>query len=232
MTGPKINPAVSVFTASFFMICNAWPVITTWIKPTRVTADGLPWWLIPSIAWAIIVLGVAWFLGFLTVANFVEKRRHQAFVVEKKPEFEEADEDANQGLVLVHETTYLSWVGKETFARPEEHFTSHGEQHAAKSSLAITHTDDTYYPSMQHGSPLSGFDGHHQVAQFPQFPQRSHFQPQTPPLQRPDYQWTGSHYAIYEEQDHGFHQEPYRGQSFSQSPTQPSRGYTGNSFRF
>ncbi|KAM5350606.1 hypothetical protein ACJ41O_007111 [Fusarium nematophilum] len=127
MTGKHFNPVLSVICATIYMVGGLWPIITTWIKPT--IEQSLKWWLVPTISWSVIGSGVIWFLGFVAVAWRIDRKHHKVFIVEKKPEFESADgfSDTEKtgrgsgGYVLVHETVYLSWVGRETLTarRPE-----------------------------------------------------------------------------------------------------------------
>ena len=124
MTGKHINPYLSVACASIYAFGGLWPVVTTWIKPSRsITIQKNSWYLAPAISWAVIAIGVGWFLGFILVAWHRSRKYHKVFVVEKQPEFEYADNGVPEseqggrgsgGLVLVHETVYLSWVGSET----------------------------------------------------------------------------------------------------------------------
>lgn len=123
MTGKHINPILSVVCATIYVIGGLWPIIVTWVKPT--VAQALKWWLIPTISWSIIGGGVLWFLGFMAVAWRIDKKYSKVLQVEKRPEFEKADghDDAGEhtgrgvgGYVLVHETVYLSWVGRETLS--------------------------------------------------------------------------------------------------------------------
>ncbi|KAK1676643.1 high-affinity methionine permease [Colletotrichum godetiae] len=121
MTGKRFRPFLSVFCAFVYMCGGLFPVITNWVKPSKQLSTQLnPWWLIPTVSWIIITLGVAWFIGFVLVARYIERKDHRVFVVEKKPEFEPAQgsswgSEAGVGtdLIQVHETVYLSWVGKE-----------------------------------------------------------------------------------------------------------------------
>ncbi|KAF4983945.1 hypothetical protein FZEAL_770 [Fusarium zealandicum] len=120
MTGKHINPVLSVLCATIYTIGGLWPIITTWVKPS--IEQALKWWLTPTISWSIIGGGVIWFIGFVAIAWRRKHKRNEVFVVEKKPEFESADDSADAGekvgrgsggYVLVHETVYLSWVADE-----------------------------------------------------------------------------------------------------------------------
>ncbi|KAK1623926.1 high-affinity methionine permease [Colletotrichum phormii] len=120
MTGKRFRPFLSVFCAFVYMCGGLFPVITNWVHPSGQLSTQLDWWLVPTVSWIIITLGVAWFIGFVLVARYIERKDHRVFVVEKKPEFEPA-QGSSQGseagigtdLIQVHETVYLSWVGKE-----------------------------------------------------------------------------------------------------------------------
>ncbi|EGY15576.1 high-affinity methionine permease [Verticillium dahliae VdLs.17] len=133
LTGKGINPVVSIIAASVYMAGGLYPVITTWVPPTglyeQLTKPKAEWWIVPTVSWCVIGLGTAWFLGFVGVAKHVDRKDHRVFVVEKRPEFEPAegsgksdvegssgrvDPRRSGGLVQVHETVYLSWVGRET----------------------------------------------------------------------------------------------------------------------
>ncbi|CAM1508570.1 Fc.00g054180.m01.CDS01 [Cosmosporella sp. VM-42] len=131
LTGKHINPVLSVVCASIYMIGGLWPVVASWVGPSSHIPQTIKWYLVPAISWAVIGTGALWFLGFITIAWWTDRKHHKVFVVEKKPEFESADGFAatgekegrgSGGLVLVHETVYLSWVGRETLRarRPEE----------------------------------------------------------------------------------------------------------------
>lgn len=124
MAGPRIKPALSVICALVYMAGGLYPVITTWIKPTGDIAKTLyvTWYLIPTISWAVIVAGIVWFLGFVAVVKWTYHKYFKVFNVEKKPHFEAADahDPAGEsgghgggGLVLVHETVCINWVGEE-----------------------------------------------------------------------------------------------------------------------
>jgi hypothetical protein len=210
LTGRRINPVLSVFCASFFTICNAWPVVTTWIRPISSLADSLPWWLVPTIAWAVIVLGIAWFLGFLAVAHNIERKHHKVFVVEKKPEFESADAGSDDnslegasrsgsgGLVLVHETTYMSWVGKEML-----HAQGMGD-------FSIETTEEE-----KHGMPAAQYAGTDFDGYFRGLEQQHQQSQPSPPVRQNQFQGNqGLQQSLFQEpQSYGVPQQPPRSHS-------------------
>lgn len=137
MTGKQFNPILSVTCASIYTIGNLWPVVTLWVQPHTVDPIGnaapaaeynpapgdLKWFVVPTVGWSVVGLGILWFLGFSAIAVYKNRKYQQVFVVEKLPEFESAGNNDNhgegprrggEGLVMVHETVYLSWVGRET----------------------------------------------------------------------------------------------------------------------
>jgi amino acid transporter len=162
MTGHRFNPIVSVSCALFYMIGNLFPVVTTWIKPHGDLQSPYEYWLAPTICWAVIGAGIAWFLGFVAVAWRIDRKHHKVFVVEKKPEFESAGSGSSKaekggkdnndgGLVLVHETVYLSWVGRETLrARRADRASFAVEEQTMSSGAMLKGTDfDGFYQAQQ-----------------------------------------------------------------------------------
>ena len=126
MTGRSVNPVLSVVCAVIYLLGNAYPIITTWVPPSRRLEDShVKWFVVPLVSCCALALGSLWFLGFLVRAKRREHSRHQEFVVERQPEFawadgeehneEEAGEAARSagGLVLVHETVSLTWKARE-----------------------------------------------------------------------------------------------------------------------
>ncbi|KAF7553917.1 hypothetical protein G7Z17_g3276 [Cylindrodendrum hubeiense] len=190
MTGKHINPVLSVVCATIYTIGGLWPVVNTWIKPTSDIAQTIKWWLVPAISWIIIVSGIVWFLGFVGVAWRTYRNHHKVFVVEKQPHFENADGFAaddkegrgSGGLVLVHETVYLSWVGKETLRqrRPEQMTFDDGmdEQPAEPMSMAGTDFDAFYQGQQQEQQQQQQFQPQFQQPQFQQPQYQQHYQPQ------------------------------------------------------
>lgn len=138
--GPRrgFHPWLSVLAASVYTVGNLYPLVASWVPPsTRQTALGvseyLPWWEVPTVALCVLTAGGLWWVGWILVARYRERTRGLVFVVRRRPEFESAAEDRRQddeedghvpgssrrsqrdeGLVLVHETIFLHWVGKET----------------------------------------------------------------------------------------------------------------------
>ena len=111
MTGSSINPMLSVICAIVFIVGNLFPVIVSWVKPTLNVSTGVIWYLIPTLSWTVLAFAIVWFVGFIAWSH-TSKRKHEVFVVEKKPEFE-AD-SGKGGFLLVHETVFLRWVARET----------------------------------------------------------------------------------------------------------------------
>jgi amino acid transporter len=174
MAGDRFNPAVSVSCALFYMVGNLFPIVTTWIKPHGDLESPYKYWLTPTICWAVIGAGIAWFLGFVALAWHKSRKHHEVFVVEKKPEFEVAGggrggssgaerggHGDDEGLVLVHETVYLSWVGRETLrARRTGQYA--GEDEMAGPAGMLKGTDfDGFYQAQQQQPQEQMFDGLH-----------------------------------------------------------------------
>ena len=168
LTGKGINPTVSFVAALIYCLGGLYPVITTWVPPSRRYAEQImattDWWLVPVFSWCIIGLGVAWFLGFITVAKRIERKDHRVFVVERRPEFEPAggsskDSDTGNddprnggGLVQVHETVFLSWVGRETLR--------------LRSSAAVREPPMPSFPAAQPDKPTAYMSTAYEVPTF------------------------------------------------------------------
>ncbi|OBR02146.1 High-affinity methionine permease [Colletotrichum higginsianum IMI 349063] len=122
MTGKQFRPFLSIFCALVYMCGGLYPVITNWVPPSgSLPSTVKPWYLVPTVSWVVIGIGIGWFFGFVLFARYIERKEHSVFVVEKKPEFEPAETSGRSSeasgtgtdLIQVHETVYLSWVGKE-----------------------------------------------------------------------------------------------------------------------
>jgi amino acid transporter len=158
----RFNPGLSITCALIYMVGNLFPIVTTWIKPSDddLRTRGYGYWVTPTIACAVIGAGVSWFLGFVLRAWHINRKHHKVFVVEKKPEFESAEPSGSStemgghghggsdgGYVLVHETVYLSWVGKETLrARRPDRGSYAGDEQRANEDSVFKGTDfDGFY---------------------------------------------------------------------------------------
>lgn len=170
VTGKQSSPFLSVACATIYMLGGLWPVVTSWIRPTGPSVNeysDYAWWLIPTIGWSVIGLGLVWFLGFLAVARHIKRKSGTVLVIEKKPEFESAGGDGhharpgtsagnygprdlgegarpdNQGYVLYHETVYRSWIAHETLRpRHPNGSKSNSGTSGAASSMAMSSAYD------------------------------------------------------------------------------------------
>jgi hypothetical protein len=136
-----------------------------WVRPKPENSDpgsgadfnpspqGVAWFVVPTIGWSVIGLGIVWFLGFIAVAVHRSREYHEVFVVEKKPDFEDAssggteDGRGSNGLVMVHETVYLSWVAKETLRqrRPDNGVLAQPSRQPVPSGAPYADTNSSNY---------------------------------------------------------------------------------------
>ncbi|KXH52483.1 high-affinity methionine permease [Colletotrichum simmondsii] len=165
MTGKRFRPFLSVFCAFVYMCGGLYPVITNWVPPSKYLSTQLnPWWVIPTVSWIIIGLGVAWFIGFVLVARYIERKDHRVFVVEKKPEFEQADRsgrgstEIGPDLIQVHETVYLSWVGREALRARRPVFDDSRQTNADMRETPVSPFAGTDFAAFMQQSP--GREGH------------------------------------------------------------------------
>jgi len=134
--GRRFPHWLSIGCATLFALVNVYPVVVLWVPPTGQYIATAPltnhWYVVPLVAWCVLGLGALWWLGFLVVAWRQERRGHRVFVIERKPEFGVAGpgdaegRKGDDGYVLVHETVYLAWVGKETVDGGVRHRTPAG----------------------------------------------------------------------------------------------------------
>ncbi|KAL2194016.1 amino acid permease-domain-containing protein [Corynascus similis CBS 632.67] len=129
MTRGTVNPRVSITSAFIYLIGNAYPIITTWLPPSRRFGNQkVAWYLVPVISFCVLGFSALWFLGFLARAYIQKSKRNVEFGLRRKPDFDWADgggegggefpdTDNRQhgGLVLIHETIEL-------FHQPQNNF--------------------------------------------------------------------------------------------------------------
>ncbi|KAK4243530.1 amino acid permease-domain-containing protein [Corynascus novoguineensis] len=91
-------------------------------QPARFSNQKVAWYLVPVISFYVLGFSALWFVGFLTRAYIRKIKRNEEFELKRHPEFdwangggedggEDHDTDKRQhgGLVLIHETIYISW---------------------------------------------------------------------------------------------------------------------------
>ncbi|KAH7324361.1 amino acid permease-domain-containing protein [Stachybotrys elegans] len=160
ITGSRFNPVLSIFCATLYMVGNLWPVVANWIRPGDDLIQSFNWWLAPTIGWAVLGFAIAWFIGFSVRSWIIGRKRQQVFIVEKQPEFDESD---GGGLVLVHETVYMSWVGKETLHSRRPFEAAQGDEMAEQAGSGpntFKGTDfDGFFQQQQQSRLEGGYDG-------------------------------------------------------------------------
>lgn len=66
-----MNPYVSFSAALLFTIANLFPIISSWIPPSRGTApstgSSVPWFTTPTVGWSLIAFGILYWIGFYFV---------------------------------------------------------------------------------------------------------------------------------------------------------------------
>ena len=133
MTGPSINPYISIICAVLYLIGNLFPIICNWVPvPPKSTFNNSTarWYTLPTICWAILGLGVFWYLGFIIIVKKRERHNHESFVITRHPEFAR-EEKVEQGtspnehtadpersekqgsLILVREVVDLNWKSRD-----------------------------------------------------------------------------------------------------------------------
>ncbi len=129
MTAGSVSGVLSVVCAVVYLVGNLFPVVASWVPGTASfdLFSEIKWWVVPTVSWAVLGFAAAWWLGFLAVAKYRERRQQKNFVYEIRPGFDWAEpmgeeelEDSGRekrrrdgGKILVHETVVLAWVGGE-----------------------------------------------------------------------------------------------------------------------
>ncbi len=112
----NFNPYLSIISAFIFGVGSAYPVIASWVPPE--TPPTIPWFTTPTVAWSVLGLGLAWYVGFNLYALRRLRKDGLVFQVKKEPNFDN-DPEPDGPPVQTHETVYLAWVDKEYARRPE-----------------------------------------------------------------------------------------------------------------
>jgi len=110
------NPYLSIISAFIFAVGSAYPIIASWVPPNgsyaKETKLTIAWFTTPTVAWSILGLGLAWYVGFNLYALRRSRKEGLEFRVEKEPNFEN-DPEPDGPPVQTHETVFLAWVSKE-----------------------------------------------------------------------------------------------------------------------
>ncbi|KAH7057266.1 amino acid permease-domain-containing protein [Macrophomina phaseolina] len=108
------NHALSTASALVFAIANLYPLVGNFIPPANTSSSlalrnlvpAYPWYLVPSVGWALVACGVLYWLTFVYVVPQVGHRKGKEFVVEREPFFH-----VEHGYhVQWHEIVSFSWV--------------------------------------------------------------------------------------------------------------------------
>jgi amino acid transporter len=112
----RINPVLSVVSAIVYFIGNLFPVVTTWVKPSKaLLSRTVQWFIVPTASWCVLAFAGLWWVGLILAEKRTDRKTSTVLKVQKVPEFESDPPDG--GLpVQVHETVYLCRVGKETLS--------------------------------------------------------------------------------------------------------------------
>jgi len=131
-----VNPKLGVVCACLYLVGNLYPVIMSWVPPTGpFMSASVAWYLVPLVSWCVLAFSALWFLGFVGVAKYRCRAGRKRFIYQVEPEFDWAEDPGSRkgpdsagdlpagesaagkrrgGLILVHETIYRAWQGKET----------------------------------------------------------------------------------------------------------------------
>ncbi|KAK0661408.1 High-affinity methionine permease [Lasiodiplodia hormozganensis] len=110
------NHYISTACAFVFFIANLYPLIGNWIPPSDITetpsvkdlVPDYPWYLVPTVGWALVGCGVLYWFAFVFVVPQIGYRKGKEFVVEREPFFH-----VEHGYhVQWHEIVSFNWVVK------------------------------------------------------------------------------------------------------------------------
>lgn len=110
------NHYISTACAFVFFIANLYPLIGNWIPPSDITETpsvkdlipDYPWYLVPTVGWALVGCGVLYWFAFVFVVPQIGYRKGKEFVVEREPFFH-----VEHGYhVQWHEIVSFNWVVK------------------------------------------------------------------------------------------------------------------------
>ena len=122
--GGGIASWISIIAALLFTIANAFPVIASWIPPSRnfnpPTGGGIAWYTTPTVGWSVIACGVVYWLIFRFVIPHTGSRKGHRLRIQRKLLFRGEEEHPVQTL----EKIKWEWITDSTSGsnarRPEE----------------------------------------------------------------------------------------------------------------
>ncbi|KAK0389708.1 hypothetical protein NLU13_3281 [Sarocladium strictum] len=124
MVGRSVYTWLSIPAAMLYFLGNAFPVIASWVEgASRLRSNKVKWFVVPTVCWSILGLATVWWLGFLAVGKYRQRRQHKTLVHEVWPEFDWAEpigrhgdhgarsekRQLDGGKILVHETVLFTW---------------------------------------------------------------------------------------------------------------------------
>lgn len=90
------NAFVSVIAALVFTVANAFPIIAAWVPPSQSyitsianTVGTVPWYVTPTVGWALIVFGAVYWFGFYFVVPRIGGQQGKQLQVHRKLFFHE-----------------------------------------------------------------------------------------------------------------------------------------------
>ena len=108
--GSGLNSWVSIIAAMLFTIANAFPIIASWIPPSKnfnpPSGKDIPWFTTPTVGWTVIACGATYWLGFRFIYPHTGKRRGHKLRVERILFFRGPEEKP----VQTHEQIKFEWL--------------------------------------------------------------------------------------------------------------------------
>ncbi|OAR02392.1 hypothetical protein LLEC1_07098 [Akanthomyces lecanii] len=135
VTKGVINPTLSIVCAVAYLIGSLYPVIASWIPPSKSPTGKPPsvkWYAVPVTAFCILGFSTLWFYGFMAITAYRGHAGQNEFVYRCHPVFAYADVSSADperherasaeegaalmrrgGLILVHEAIHKTWRARE-----------------------------------------------------------------------------------------------------------------------
>ncbi|KAM7202920.1 Amino acid permease domain containing protein [Naviculisporaceae sp. PSN 640] len=96
MTGKSVIAWLSVLCSIIYLVGNAFPMFALWVPNTaKYTTGMVDWWIVPGTSFMVLAFATAWWLGWVCLARYREKKQHKNLIYEVRPEFAWADPIGN-----------------------------------------------------------------------------------------------------------------------------------------